>query len=76
MIILSDFNSIELKLYQQIKYIIYHLVLTNLLQLPHIMDLLTILGETNTKLSADFLTKLREIFEFQKKSFEAIWDRL
>ena len=70
MIILSDFNSIELKLYQQIKYIIYHLVLTNLLQLPHIMDLLTILGETNTKLSADFLTKLQEIFEFQKKSVE------
>ena len=69
-LILLDFHSIELELYQQIKNIIYHLTLSNLLQLPHIMDLLTILGESNIKLGSDFLIRLQNIFEFKPKLME------
>ena len=69
-LILSDFHSIELELYIQIKNIIHYLTLSNLLQLPHIMDLLTILGETNIKLGSDFLIRLQNIFEFKPKLME------
>ena len=69
-LILLDFHSIELELYQQMKNIICHLTLSNLLQLPHIMDLLTILGETNIKLGSDFLIRLQNIFEFKPKLME------
>ena len=69
-LILLDFHSIELELYQQMKNIICHLTLSNLLQLPHIMDLLTILGESNMKLGSDFLIRLQNIFEFKPKLME------
>ena len=71
--ILSNIDSIELELYRQIKNIIYHLSLSNILQLPHIMDMLTILGDSNTELGSVFLTRFYEILEFQINSLESTY---
>ena len=59
--------SIEKELLIQIIEIITNLSLFSILQLPHIMDLLSILGETNTKITSQFLQRLFEILELQNK---------